>query len=402
MVKPDTSNQTSSHALEVFLAFLKLGCTSFGGPVAHLGYFRTEFVERRQWLGEQQFAQLLAICQFLPGPASSQLGFAIGLLRAGWRGALLAFVGFTAPSVILLLIFAASLSLFANPFGDAAIHGLKLVACAVVADAVLGMAKKLCPDIARRMMAVLVLAVLLVWATTTAQLLMVLLAAVAGVGLLRNSAVDNAPVITVNYGPRVGIFWLSLFACLLFGLPLVALTETTWAIVADIFYRAGALVFGGGHVVLPLLQSALVEPGALSAQQFLAGYGAAQALPGPLFSYAAFLGVMLAPEGNIALITASAVIFIFLPGFLLLVGVLPLWSAIARSRNASRALAGINAAVVGLLAATLYNPILTSAIMDIGDLFIALVAFGLLVIGRVSPLLVVLWCVLASVVRLSF
>ncbi|WP_309045546.1 chromate efflux transporter [Marinobacter sediminicola] len=386
---------------EVFLVFLKLGLTSFGGPIAHLGYFRTEIVERRRWLSDEQFGQLLAISQFLPGPASSQLGFALGLLRAGSLGALAAFVGFTLPSALLLVAFAAALPLLSGAVGEAAIHGLKLVACAVVADAVLGMSKKLCPDMPRRVIAVLSAAALLVASSAFSQLAVVMIAGVVGVFFLRGvSAPKSESGFLVSYGPRTGGVLLVNFAGLLFGLPFIATGDPDFASVAEAFYRAGALVFGGGHVVLPLLQDSVVSTAWVASEQFLAGYGAAQAVPGPMFSFSAYLGAVISPEENTYLMAATALVFMFLPGFLLMAGVLPFWSAVSSNPTAGRAIAGVNAAVVGLLAAALYNPIFTSGITSPADLAVAVVAFALLVVWRVSPLLVVLWCVIASVSQL--
>ncbi len=395
----DATEKTSKAGspLEVLRVFLKLGLTSFGGPIAHLGYFRTELVERRRWVSDDQFAQLLAICQFLPGPASSQLGFCLGLLRAGWFGALAAFFAFTFPSALLLIAFAAALPLLSGPVGLASVHGLKLVACAVVADAVLGMAKKLCPDTQRRSIAILAAAALLVVSSAAAQLLVVILAAIVGALLLRNvTGINDTDSMHIPFGPRVGAILLLVFAALLMGLPLFSSASPDLLTVADVFYRAGALVFGGGHVVLPLLQDSVVTTGWVAPDQFLAGYGASQAIPGPMFSFSAYLGVLLSPE-HPWLMALTALLFMFLPGFLLVAGVLPFWRAVSNNSVASRAIAGVNAAVVGLLGAALYDPIFTSGITTPVDIAIALVAFGLLVAWRVSPLIVVLWCVAASV-----
>lgn len=399
MRNPESTTLKPSTSLEVFAVFLKLGLTSFGGPIAHLGYFRKELVERRQWLGEEQFAQLLAICQFLPGPASSQLGFCLGLLRAGWLGAVAAFVAFTLPSVLLLLLFAEAVPLLSNSLGAAVVQGLKLVACAVVADSVLGMAKKLCPDVRRQTLAVAAVAILLVVSAAWVQVLVVLLAAFIGLFWLRRVApAVGASVLAIPYGSRLGGLLLVVFVGLLLGLPLLAAGPVDVVSVADVFYRAGAMVFGGGHVVLPLLEDAVVAEGWLAADQFLAGYGAAQAIPGPLFSFSAYLGSLLAPPGSGYLLAATALVFIFLPGFLLVAGVLPFWQAVAHRPAASAAIAGVNAAVVGLLASALYDPILTSAITAPKDMAIAVIGFAMLAVWRLSPLLVVLWCVFANVV----
>ncbi|MCR8923247.1 chromate efflux transporter [Dasania sp. GY-MA-18] len=394
-----TYQTNTGSVLEVFLAFLKLGLTSFGGPIAHLAYFRTEFVERRRWLSEQQFAQLLAICQFLPGPASSQLGFSLGLLRVGWLGAIAAFVAFTLPSAILLLLFATALPFLSGTVALAALHGLKLVACAVVADAVLGMFSKLCVDLRRKLVALLAAVILMAASGVWLQLTVVVLAAIVGVLFFNNrdDSNNNSWSLVLCYGVNTGAVLLVLFLALLMALPIVATSNEGLYAVADVFYRAGALVFGGGHVVLPLLEDALVAPGKVLPEQFLAGYGASQAIPGPMFAFAAYLGALLSPVASPMLSAATALLFIFLPGFLLLAGVLPFWRAVSHNAVALRAIAAVNAAVVGMLGAALYDPILTSGITSVVDLAIVLIAIGLLIRWRVSPLLVVLWCVGLSV-----
>jgi chromate transporter len=382
---------------EVFAAFLRLGLGSFGGPIAHLAYFRREFVERRRWLDDAQFAQLLALCQFLPGPASSQLGFSLGLLRAGWPGAFAAFVAFTAPSALLLFGFAALLPQVAQAAtGVAAIHGLKLVALAVVAHGALGMARQLCPDLERQTIAIVSAALILVAGTAWAQLAVVALGAAAGIAVCRSVKAVPGGGLDFRYGTRLGWTLLAVFALLLVGLPLAARGGSALLAVAEAFYRAGALVFGGGHVVLPLLEEAIVKRGWISTDEFLAGYGAAQAVPGPMFTLAAYLGARL-PGAEGGLVGATvALVAIFLPGFLLIAGVLPLWRAVAARPLAARAIAGVNAAVVGLLGAALYDPVWTSAVRGPLDVAIALVGFGLLAAWRASALLVVLWCVAAS------
>lgn len=388
----------SGSVFEVFVTFLKLGLTSFGGPIAHLGYYRRELVERRNWVSESQFAQLLALSQFLPGPASSQLGFSLGLLRAGWAGALAAFIAFTLPSAVLLMAFAALLPQISGTLGDAALHGLKLVALPIVAHGVLGMRRQLCPDLPRLTIALLTMLLILLTSPAWVQLLAITLGAVAGLAVCR----DTAPVVSsdlqLRYGPALGWTLLALFSVLLVSLPIAALEGGGLLAITDAFYRAGALVFGGGHVVLPLLQEAVVAPGLITADEFLAGYGAAQAVPGPLFSLAAFLGERLPGKQGGILGASIALGAIFLPGFLLMAGVLPLWRAIADQPVAARAIAGVNAAVVGLLAAALYDPIWTSAVRGPVDVAIAMLGLLLLRVARLSPLLVVIWCVLASVV----
>lgn len=384
--------------VEVLVAFLKLGLTSFGGPIAHLGYFRREFVERRTWLDESEFARLLALCQFLPGPASSQLGFSLGLLRAGWPGALAAFAAFTLPSAVLLFAFAALLPHLSGAVGQAAIHGLKLVAVAVVAQGVFGMARQLCPDRARATLAAVATALILAVGQAWMQVLVVALGGIAGFVLCRG--VQPPPpggTMHLPYGMRTGTALLVVFALLLFGLPVAASRQAGLWPVVEAFYRAGALVFGGGHVVLPLLRESVVAPGWVSGDDFLAGYGAAQAVPGPLFTLAAYLGARLpGAEGGLVGATA-ALVAIFLPGFLLVAGALPLWRAIGHAPLAARIVAGINAAVVGMLGAALYDPVWTSGVRGPLDVAIAAIAFTLLVAWRASALVVVLWCVLASV-----
>jgi chromate transporter len=381
---------------EVFGTFLKLGLTSFGGPIAHIGYFRRELVERRKWIGESEFAQLLALCQFLPGPASSQLGFSLGLLRAGWAGALAAFVAFTLPSALLLFAFAALLPHVSGTLGEAAIHGLKLVALAVVAHGVLGMTRQLCPDTPRASIAAVAAATVLLAGQAWVQLLVVALGAAAGLFFCRNVQPVPGGGLQPRYGAQTGWVLLVVFALLLLGLPLAAEGREGLLAVAEAFYRAGALVFGGGHVVLPLLEETVVAPGWISRDEFLAGYGAAQAVPGPMFTISAYLGARLPGGEGGAVGAAVALIAIFLPGFLLVAGALPLWRAIAGRPAAAHAIAGVNAAVVGLLGAALYDPVWTSAVRGPLDLAIALVGFTLLAAWKASALLVVLWCVCAS------
>lgn len=381
---------------EVLGAFLRLGLTSFGGPIAHLSYFRREFVERRKWVDEGEFAQLLALCQFLPGPASSQLGFTLGLLRAGWAGALAAFVAFTLPSAALLFAFAALLPHIAGESGQAAIHGLKLVAVAVVAHGVLGMARQLCPDATRATIAAVSAAFVLATAHAWAQILAVALGAMAGVALCRGVQALPGRALHPPFRARLGWTLLAVFALLLVGLPLAAYGRDGLVAVVEAFYRAGALVFGGGHVVLPLLRETVVAPGWISEDEFLAGYGAAQAVPGPMFTLAAYLGARLpGAEGGV---TGASVALgaIFLPGLLLVAAALPLWRALAARPSAARAVAGVNAAVVGILGAALYDPVWTSAVHGPLDVAIAVIAFTLLAAWRASALVIVLWCVAAA------
>lgn len=389
---------TSGSATEVLRVFLRLGLTSFGGPMAHLGYFRAELVEKRKWVSEEEFAQLLAISQFLPGPASSQLGFSLGLMRAGWRGAFAAFAAFTLPSAILLVTFASLLPKLSSEVGQAAIHGLKIVAFAVVAHALRGMVPKLCPDVRRAAIALAALLFLLLVSAPMAQLWVVGGGAVLGFFLCSGQELATGPRFTQSLRPRTGSLLLVGFFLLLFGLPLLPQSNGDWISVADAFYRAGALVFGGGHVVLPLLEEAVVTPGMVSQEEFLAGYGASQAIPGPMFSFSAYLGALIPTGMGWAAGAAIALVAIFLPGFLLMAGVIPWWGRFAQHPSASRAIAGINAAVVGLLAATLYDPIITTALLRPSDAVIGLVAIAMLTLLRRSALEAVLWCLMASVV----
>ena len=384
-------------AREVFFAFLRLGLTAFGGPIAHFVYFREQFVVRRNWLSERQFGQLLTLCQFLPGPGSSKLGFTLGLLRAGWPGALAAFIGFTAPSALLLFGFAALLPIFSGAMGQAILHGLKLVALSVVSFGLIGMTRSLCPDLARRLIAIMAAVILLSTGQAWSQLLVVGLGALFGALVCRNVRPDFESDFAVPYGTRGGWLLLGGFVVLLVCLPVAAHKQHELLGYADAFFRTGALAFGGGHVVLPLLQDAVVKPGWISSADFLAGYGAAQAVPGPMFALSAYLGARL-PGSNGGLLGASvALIATFLPGFLLAAGILPLWRALALHPIAARAIAGICAAVVGMLAAALYDPLWVSAVHAPSDVLVA--ALGLLVLVRwpTAALPVVFLCVVLSV-----
>lgn len=376
---------------EVFTTALKLGLTSFGGPIAHLGYFRDEYVVRRRWLDERAYADLVALCQFLPGPASSQVGIGVGLLRAGPLGGLAAFLGFTLPSAIALTAFAYGVDRF--DVGDAGwIHGLKIVAVAVVAQAVWGMSRQFCAT--RTGATIALLATLAVLSVTSAS---AQIAVIAAAGLL-GWKLFPAAVWAVTEHPRVPLSrrrgvtaWVTFFA-LLAGLPLLGLASVDGA--ADLiarFYRVGALVFGGGHVVLPLLQTETVPRGWLTNDQFLAGYGAAQAVPGPLFTFAAYLGAARAPEPNGAIGAGIALAAIFLPSFLLVFGALPFWEALRAHPVFQRALMGINAGVVGILLAALYDPVWTSAILRPADFGLAAACLGLLMIWKLPAWSVVLF-----------
>ena len=382
-------------ALEVLGAFLKLGVSSFGGPIAHIGYFHEEFVRRRRWLDEEAYADLVGLCQFLPGPASSQVGFSIGLLRAGYPGGLAAWTAFTLPSAILLVLFAYGASALAGATGAALLHGLKLVAVAIVAQAVCGMARTLSPDRARASIAVLAALIVLLTGSALAQIAAIATGAVLGLLWCGTSAPDiPASALRVPVSARTAIVALAIFTVLLAGLPLLA-RLTAWPGVAlfAAFYRSGALVFGGGHVVLPLLREAFVTPGWVSDDVFLAGYGAAQAVPGPLFTFAAYLGAVVHGGPSAVSGAALGLVGIFLPGMLILLATLPFWQSLRRRAGARAAMAGINAAVVGLLAAALYNPLWTTSVLTPTDFALALVGFVLLMAWRAPPLLVV--CLIA-------
>lgn len=371
----------------IFLVFLRLGLTSFGGPVAHLGYFREEFVSRRRWLSEASYAELIALCQFLPGAASSQVGMAIGLSQAGYRGALAAWVGFTLPSAVLLIVFAQGLSSHGEAMTAGVLHGLKIVAAAVVAQAVWGMMRTLCPDTPRRLLMVIAAGTALLVPGVWGQLAVILLAGAAGCLLLAPMSRSAEDSLSIDISPQAGIRWLAMFVALLLGLPVLAhLLESQTLNLLDAFYRTGSLVFGGGHVMLPLLQAEVVANGWIGNDLFLAGYGATQAVPGPLFTFAAFLGSAMQGWSGGAL----CLLAIFAPSFLLLVGVLPFWARLRSRPRVQAAMLGVNAGVVGLLLATLYQPVGTSAIFSFLDLALAAVALGALMLGRLAPWLVVL------------
>ncbi|MFG6158157.1 chromate efflux transporter [Halomonas sp. 1390] len=376
---------------EVFRAFLVLGLTSFGGPVAHLGYFRHEFVTRRRWLTEADYADLVALCQFLPGPASSQVGFALGLLRAGAWGAALAWIAFTLPSALALVVFAWGASLSTGPVAAGLVYGLKVAAVAIVAQAVWGMAKSLCPDRRRTGIALAAVVTVVLVGGHLGQLAAILLGLLGGLTLCQDAeAAAPREVLSLPVSPRAGGVALAVFLALLGGLPLLALAAASSTLdLLDAFYRAGALVFGGGHVVLPLLEAELVAPGWVSPETFLAGYGAAQAVPGPLFTFAAYLGSLLAigPGGLIG--AALALVAIFVPGLLLLVAVLPFWNRLRHWATAQSAMRGANAAVVGILGMALYDPVWTSVILGPEPFALALAGFLLLVRWRLPAWTVV-------------
>ncbi|MHC6224909.1 chromate efflux transporter [Pseudomonas sp. X10] len=377
--------------LTVFLTFLRLGATSFGGPIAHLGYFHQEFVTRRRWFSEKTYADLVALCQFLPGPASSQVGMAIGLSRAGYVGALAAWVGFTLPSAVLLILLAQGVAGYADLAPPGVLHGLKVVAVAVVAQAVWGMARTLCPDNPRIGIMLASAGLALLVPASWMQALIILVAGALGMRIFRPGPTDPHEPLPMPISPRAGRVWLGLFLLLLLGLPIsVALISDPVLARIDAFFRAGSLVFGGGHVVLPLLQAEVVTPGWVDNETFLAGYGATQAVPGPLFTFVAFLGASMqtGPSGWGGGLLYLAVVFA--PSFILVSAALPFWEALRRYPKAQAAMMGINAGVVGLLLAALYQPVWTSAIFQVEDFGLALLAFIALQFWRLPPWLVVL------------
>lgn len=382
---------------DVLRVSLRLGLTSFGGPIAHLGYFRDEYVVRRRWLDESTYADLVALCQFLPGPASSQVGIAIGQLRAGYAGALAAWAGFTLPSAIALVLFAYGVDALGGALGSGWLHGLKVVAVAVVAQAVLGMMRSLAPDRERATLAVVAAAIVLAVPSAWGQIGAIVLGGVVGIVLPRSDAPVNHVALPLAVSRAAGAALLILFFVLLAGLPLLAAAMPSQSLkLFDAFYRAGSLVFGGGHVVLPLLQASVVPPGWVSNDAFLAGYGAAQAVPGPLFTFAAYLGAVMGPQPNGWLGATLCLVAVFLPSFLLVVGMLPFWDQLRRRPLAQSALRGVNAAVVGLLLAALYNPVWTAGITGPYDFALAVAGFLLLFMWQTPPWLVVVLSAVAG------
>jgi chromate transporter len=371
--------------LEVLVVSAKLGLTSFGGPVAHLGYFHHEYIRKRQWLDERSYADLVALCQFLPGPASSQVGIGIGVIRAGLLGGLIAWLGFTLPSVVALVLFAFLLKGF-DISRAGWIHGLKIVAVAIVAQAILGMGQKLTPDKKRATIAIIAASVTLLRQTAFSQVLLLAAAGLIGLWMYRKTAVAAASNLSIPISRAFAVLCLILFFGLLVALPLLRqIMGTEWVSLFDSFYRSGSLVFGGGHVVLPLLEREVVPTGWVNKEDFLAGYGAAQAVPGPLFTFAAYLGAMA--KGVPGAIVAT--VAVFLPAFLLVIGVLPFWNSLRKSSPIQGMLTGINAAVVGILLAALYNPLWTTAIMGPADFALASILFIMLVFWKTSPWVVV-------------
>lgn len=394
MHSKNLSNNGFQNLLSIWLTASKLGLTCFGGPVAHIGYFHTEYVLRKKWINEEEFADLVALCQSIPGPASSQLGISIGTIRAGLTGGIVAWLGFTLPSFIIMVLFALFLNRV-NVNNSAWMHGLKIVAVAIVAQAVLTMGQKLASDRIRASIAVAAMSIALLWQIAFSQVSIIIAACFAGLILFRKNGVPQFKKIELAVSPKIAIGCIILFFALLISLPLFRhLTGFHWIAVADSFYRTGALVFGGGHVVLPLLQKEVIPSGWITNENFLAGYGAAQALPGPLFTFTAYLGTMI---GGIsyAIICTSA---IFLPGFLLIVGALPFWNALRQNARMQASLSGVNAAVVGILLAALYNPLWTSSIFSINDFVLAAVLFSLLVFWKTPPWIVVLAGLIAALI----
>ncbi|WP_413376623.1 chromate efflux transporter [Alkalihalobacillus sp. 1P02AB] len=381
--------------IEVFIISMRLGLTSFGGPVAHLSYFHQEYVRRRKWLSEKDYADLVALCQFLPGPASSQVGIGIGVMRAGVIGGFISFLGFTFPSVFALILFA----LFAQQAGVADfgfIHGLKIVAVVVVAHAIIGMAQNLTPDVKRKLIALFALLFTLLIPSALAQVGAIFGAAVVGYWLYKGKTVEKpGGELIFPLSKRFGIICLSLFFGLLVGLPIASyLIQSNWLAMIDSFYRAGSLVFGGGHVVLPLLEREFVPTGMISEQEFLAGYGATQAVPGPLFTFAAYIGATISGwSGGVV-----ATIAIFTPAFLLILGCLPFWNVLRQHKKVNAALLGVNAAVVGIIISAFYEPIWTSAILSSVDFAFAAILFSMLVYMKLPPWVIVLTGVIGGTI----
>jgi chromate transporter len=393
----ETARVPAGNWREVLLAFLRLGLTSFGGPVAHIGYFRNEFVTRRRWVDDRTYADLVALCQFLPGPASSQVGLAIGLLRAGYLGALAAWTGFTLPSAVALVLFGYGVNALGDVAGAGWLHGLKVAAVAVVAQAVLGMMRSLAPDRERATVAVVAAAIVLAFPTAWGQVGAIVLGGICGIIVLRVAPPGEHASLPLTVSRVTGCVMLAIFFALLISLPLLAAGTASQSLkLFDAFYRAGSLVFGGGHVVLPLLQASVVPPGWISNDAFLAGYGAAQAVPGPLFTFAAYLGTVMGPQPNGWLGAVICLVAIFLPSFLLVIGALPFWNDLRQRKTPQAALVGVNAAVVGLLLAALYHPVWTSSIESAHDFGLACAAFLLLFMWQVPPWLVVILCALGG------
>ena len=375
---------------QVFLAFLKLGLTSFGGPVAHLGYFRNEFVERRRIMQDAAYADLVSLCQFLPGPASSQIGIGIGITQAGLRGGIAAWVGFTLPSAIALILFAYGIAALDESVVQTGwLHGLKVAAVAVVAQAILGMSRMLCPDWPRRSVAIFAALLTLILPGILGQMSAIGCGMILGLFFLNYEASNDHTPHLFTLSKKISVISLTLFFALLLSLPILAQQGSQALALVDSFYRSGALVFGGGHVVLPLLKAEVVNPSWINQDMFLAGYGAAQAVPGPLFTFAAYLGTAMntAPSGWLG--GLLCLLAIFLPSFLLVTGILPFWEDLRKNPRIRKALVGVNAAVVGLLLSAFYDPVWTSGILSVSDFVLALLAFVMLVYWKTPPWFVV-------------
>jgi len=398
--EPDTAPQPIARGggtAEVFAAFLRLGLTSFGGPIAHLGYFHEEFVVRRRWLDEKTYVDLVALSQFLPGPASSKVGIAIGLSRAGYAGALAAWSGFTLPSAVALVLFGYGVASLGGVLQSGWLHGLMIAAVAVVAQAVLSMMRALAPDRARATLAVAAAVMVSALPPSWGQIAAIVLGGLIGLLALRGAAPADHVGLPHPVGRAAAIAAIVLFFAILIGLPLLTAAVPNHALqLFDAFYRAGSLVFGGGHVVLPLLQAAVVPPGWVSNDTFLAGYGAAQAVPGPLFTFSAYLGTVMRPSPNGWMGAILCLVAMFLPAFLLVIGPLPFWDELRRRSWAQAMLRGVNAAVVGLLLAALYRPVWTSAITNAGDFALGIAAFLLLLMWKTPPWLVVVFCAIGG------
>lgn len=382
--------------IEIFLVSTRLGLTSFGGPTAHLGYFHEEYVRRRKWMDEKSYADLVALCQFLPGPSSSQVGIGIGIMRAGIVGGITSFIGFTFPSVVALIAFALLMTGF--DVGNAGwIHGLKIVAVAIVAHAIIGMAKSLTPDLKRKAIAILALLVTILWQTAFSQVAVILMAAFIGFLLLDQENEGGVVQSRFPVSKQVGAICLVVFVGLLVVLPLLKeITGSYWVAMFDSFYRSGSFVFGGGHVVLPLLEKEFVPTGWMSEEAFLAGYGVTQAVPGPLFTFAAYLGtVMNGWQGGVV-----ATVAIFLPAFLLVIGALPFWDQLRNHPKITGVIMGMNAAVIGILIAALYSPIWTSSILEVKDFALAVILFSMLSYWKLPPWIVVVTGAVAGLVLL--
>ena len=387
----------------VFWVFLKLGCTSFGGPIAHIGYFRHEFVTQRKWLDDKAYTDVVALCNFLPGPASSQIGIALGTLKSGIPGGVAAWLGFTMPSALALLLFAYGFTAFGLSADAGWIHGLKIVAVAVVAQAVWGMGKNLCPDRLRATLAIAATLIVFAWPSALGQIAAIALGALAGLRYLPPVTLHQPENARFMVSKAAAVTALILFFGLLFALPALARLSGSQALATfDSFYRTGSLVFGGGHVVLPLLRNEVVLSGWVGDSMFLAGYGAAQAVPGPLFTFAAYLGSVLSGAPNGLLGGLLCLVAIFLPAFLLVIGALPFWDALRQKTHVQSALRGVGAAVVGLLLAALYDPVWTSSIKSTSDMALVLVSFGLLMFWKWPPLYVVLLAAIGGAVNAQY